>query len=151
MRLALFGVIGKRFAFLNDKTERIPKRFQRSQFRVPERSARRSGPSRLGGFETRMRSGDGAFQNHVEACFLDIVPERRLVFTTVLSEGWRPIEPWLALTAIITIASEGQGSRYSARVLHKTAEDSRKHDEMGFQDGWGTALDQLGALVAQPE
>jgi uncharacterized protein YndB with AHSA1/START domain len=100
-----------------------------------------------GAFETRMRQGDGEFQPHVEGCFLDVVPEARLVFTTVLTEGWKPAEPWLALTAIITFKAEGSGTRYASRVLHKNAEDSRKHEEMGFQDGWGTALDQLAAFV----
>lgn len=102
-----------------------------------------------GGFETRMRQGGGAFQPHVEACFLDIVPEQRIVWTTCLSEGWRPIEPWLALTAIISLAAEGKATRYSARVLHKNAADSRKHEEMGFQEGWGTTIDQLAALMEQ--
>lgn len=100
-----------------------------------------------GGFETRMREPGGEFQPHVDGCFLDIVPEERLVFTTVLVEGWRPVEPWLALTAIITFAAEGHGTRYTARVLHRNAADSRKHEEMGFHEGWGTALDQLAAHV----
>ena len=98
-----------------------------------------------GGFETRMREGGGEFQPHVEGCFLEIVPESRLIFTTVLTEDWRPAEPWLALTAIITFEAEGGGTRYSARVLHKNAADSRKHEDMGFHDGWGTAIDQLAA------
>ncbi|EWY38261.1 hypothetical protein N825_13720 [Skermanella stibiiresistens SB22] len=104
-----------------------------------------------GGFETRMREGDGDFKPHVEGCFLDIVPERRLVWTTTLSEGWRPTEPWLALTAIITFAAEGHGTRYSAQVMHRNADDSRKHDELGFQEGWGTAIDQLAAVVENLE
>lgn len=102
-----------------------------------------------GGFETRMRQGDGDFEPHVEGCFLDVVPERRLVFTTALGEGWQPLEPWLALTAIITFEAEGEGTRYSARVLHKTPADSRKHEEMGFYEGWGTTIDQLAAFVAR--
>ena len=101
-----------------------------------------------GGFETRMREGAGPFKPHVEGCFLDVAAERRLVWTTCLAEGWRPIEPWLALTAIIDFTAEGQGTRYSARVLHKTAEDSRKHEQMGFHEGWGTTIDQLAAHVA---
>lgn len=104
-----------------------------------------------GGFETRMREGKGEFQPHVEACFLDIVPERRLVFTTTLGEGWKPIEPWLALTAIITFEAEGDGTRYAARVLHKTPADSRKHEEMGFHQGWDTTIDQLAAFVTRME
>lgn len=103
-----------------------------------------------GGFETRMREGDGDFQPHVEGCFLEVVPESRLVWTTVLSEGWQPAEPWLALTAIISFDAEGTGTRYAARVLHKSAADSRKHVEMGFEEGWGTTIDQLAAFVAQP-
>lgn len=102
-----------------------------------------------GGFETRMREGGGEFQPHVEGCFLEIVPEARLVFTTVMKEGWRPTEPWLALTAIITFAAEGPNTRYASRVLHKSEADARKHDEMGFQEGWGAAIDQLARLVGR--
>jgi uncharacterized protein YndB with AHSA1/START domain len=100
-----------------------------------------------GAFETRMREGGGDFQPHLDACFLHAVPERRLVFTTVLREGWRPVEPWLALTADITFEAEGNGTRYAARVMHRSAGDARKHDELGFADGWGTTLHQLDALV----
>ena len=100
-----------------------------------------------GGFETRMREGDGAFQPHVDACFLEVIPEKRLIFTTLLSEGWQPVEPWLALTAIISFDAEGDGTRYASRVLHKNADDAQKHDKMGFQQGWGTAIGQLAAIV----
>lgn len=100
-----------------------------------------------GGFETLMREGNGAFQPHVEGCFLDIVAEQRLVFTTMLTEGWRPHEPWLALTAILTLTPEAGGTRYAARVLHRNAAESRKHDEMGFHQGWGTAIEQLASVA----
>lgn len=100
-----------------------------------------------GGFETLMREGGGEFRPHVEGCFLDIAPEHRMVWTTALAEGWQPIEPWLALTAIITFEAEGQGTRYSARVLHKSPADSRKHEELGFHEGWGATIDQLAAFT----
>jgi len=100
-----------------------------------------------GGFETQMRQGDEDFQPHVEGCFLEAVPESRLVWTTVLREGWRPVEPWLALTAIITFTPEGNGTRYRANVLHRNTEDSLKHQEMGFFDGWGTVIEQLAKTV----
>ena len=102
-----------------------------------------------GGFETRMREGDGEFQPHVEGCFLEIIPEARLIFTTLLAEGWRPAEPWLALTAIISFEAEGAGTRYASRVLHKNPADAQKHEEMGFQEGWGTAIDQLAGFVGR--
>lgn len=101
-----------------------------------------------GGFVTRMREAGAAdFQPHVDGCFLEAIPEKKLVFTTVLTEGWQPAEPWLALTAIMTFEAQDGGTFYSARVLHKTPEDSAKHDEMGFYEGWGTAIGQLAGLV----
>ncbi len=101
-----------------------------------------------GGFVTRMREAGAAdFQPHVDGCFLEAIPEKKLVFTTVLTEGWQPAEPWLALTAILTFEAQDGGTLYSARVLHKTPEDSAKHDEMGFYEGWGTAIGQLAGLV----
>jgi len=102
-----------------------------------------------GGFVTRMREGDGDFQSHLDACFLDVEPGARLVFTTMLTEGWRPTAPWLALTAIITFAAEDEGTRYAARVLHKDAGDARTHEEMGFQNGWGTVIGQLADYAAR--
>ncbi|SEH19822.1 Uncharacterized conserved protein YndB, AHSA1/START domain [Sphingopyxis sp. YR583] len=101
-----------------------------------------------GGFVTRMREAGAAdFQPHVDGCFLEAIPNERLVFTTVLTEGWQPVEPWLAITAILTFEAQEGGTLYSARVLHKTPEDSAKHDEMGFQEGWGTAIGQLAGLL----
>jgi len=100
-----------------------------------------------GGFETLMRERDGAFQPHVSGCFLEVIPERRLVFTTCLGADWQPLEPWLALTTILDFNAEGAGTRYDARVLHKTAADAAKHAEMGFEAGWGMVLDQLAAHV----
>ena len=92
-------------------------------------------------------AGAADFQPHVDGCFLEVVPEKKLVFTTVLTEGWQPAEPWLAITAILTFEAEGDGTLYSARVLHKNPEDSAKHDEMGFQEGWGTAIGQLAGML----
>jgi uncharacterized protein YndB with AHSA1/START domain len=49
----------------------------------------------------------------------------------------------------MTLASEGAGTRYTARVLHRNAADSAKHVEMGFHDGWGTTIDQLAGVAAE--
>jgi uncharacterized protein YndB with AHSA1/START domain len=100
-----------------------------------------------GAFETWMREDDGEWRPHVEGCFVEVVPEARLAFTTVLKAGWRPAEPWLAMTAIMTFEVEEGATRYSARALHKTAADARNHEEMGFQEGWGATIDQLAVLV----
>src|SRR3546814_16230484 len=87
-----------------------------------------------------MREGSGDFQPHIDGCFLDVVPERCLVFTTALRAGWQPVDPWLALPAILTFAARDGGTLYSARVLHRRPQDRRKHEAMGFPPRWRPVL-----------
>lgn len=96
-----------------------------------------------GGFQTLMREGTGNFQPHVDACFLDVTPRERLVWTTLLTEDWQPTKPWLALTAIISFTEKDGGTDYNCRVLHQSAEDAQKHEDLGFHPGWGATIDQL--------
>jgi uncharacterized protein YndB with AHSA1/START domain len=98
-----------------------------------------------GAFNTVMRSPEGEeFPNL--GCVLEVVEGERLVFTDTLLPGYRPApEPFF--TAIVTIEPHGSGTRYVARALHRDAEGRTKHEEMGFHDGWGAALDQLVALA----
>ena len=98
-----------------------------------------------GVFSTLMRSPEGQEFPNV-GCFLEIVPQRRLVFTDALLPGWRPA-PTPFFTAIVEIEAEGSGTRYRATALHRDAEGRKKHEEMGFHTGWGTVLDQMVAYI----
>jgi uncharacterized protein YndB with AHSA1/START domain len=98
-----------------------------------------------GAFRTVMRSPEGEAYPNV-GCVLEVVENRRLVFTDALEPGYRPAkEPFF--TAVITLAPAGSGTRYVARAIHGDPEARKKHEEMGFHDGWSTALDQLVALA----
>jgi len=99
-----------------------------------------------GAFITRMSENGGEFGPHVSGCFLAIDPMERIVFTNALLGGWRPAEkPFI--TAIITLRDHADGTDYAAHVMHRTSTERAKHDEMGFYDGWGTAIGQLAGLV----
>ena len=79
--------------------------------------------------------------------YLEVVENRRLVFTDAYVAAWEPsAKPFM--TVILTFEPEGGGTRYTARVLHWTAEDRQQHEAMGFEQGWGIATDQLAALAA---
>jgi uncharacterized protein YndB with AHSA1/START domain len=104
-------------------------------------------------FRTVMRSPEGQEFPNV-GCFLEIVENEKLVWTSALLPGYRPanLAPTpghecaeLAMTAIILLESQGSKTKYTAIVLHADPEGRRKHEEMGFHEGWGTALDQLVA------
>ncbi|MGR3320640.1 MAG: SRPBCC domain-containing protein [Pseudooceanicola sp.] len=74
---------------------------------------------------------------------LEAVPARRFVFTDTYAPGWKPKEdPFM--TAIIDFADHPEGTEYKVTVRHRTPESARKHEEMGFFDGWGTVATQLG-------
>jgi len=94
-----------------------------------------------GAFRTTMRSPEGD-EFPSAGCFLEVVENERLVWTDALEPGFRPAaEPFF--TAVITIEPAGTGTRYVARAIHREPADREKHEEMGFHDGWSTALDQL--------
>ena len=92
-----------------------------------------------------MRSPEGQeFPN--TGCFLEVIEHRKIVMTDALGPGFRPsAEPFF--TAIITLEPECEGTRYTARALHKNEIDRQKHEQMGFHEGWGQCLDQLVAIA----
>ena len=99
-----------------------------------------------GAFTTRISENGGGFAPHLDACFLDVVPGERIVFTNALVGGWRPAaHPFM--TAIITLRDHAEGTEYAAHVMHRSSADRDLHDQMGFYDGWGTVIGQLAALV----
>lgn len=94
-------------------------------------------------FRTIMRSPEGE-EFPGSGCYLEVVPNERLVWTDALLPGYRPSEkPFF--TAIITFKPEGKGTRYTATALHRDRAGRDQHEQMGFHDGWGKALDQLVA------
>ncbi|HME26610.1 MAG TPA: SRPBCC family protein [Acetobacteraceae bacterium] len=81
-------------------------------------------------------------------CILVVEPKRRLVFTDGLGPLFRPnAEPFM--TAEITMEAIPGGTRYRALVRHKNPDDRKKHEDMGFFQGWGTCLTQLEEIAAQ--
>lgn len=87
-----------------------------------------------------------------EGIFLEVVPGERIVWTNAFKSDWQPQVLSnqgcdLAMVAIITLESEGTGTRYTARVRHWDDEAVEKHREMGFQEGWSQCAAQLAELA----
>jgi uncharacterized protein YndB with AHSA1/START domain len=86
------------------------------------------------------------FPHH--GCFLEIVPLERLVFTTALLPGWRPAPAGgFSYTVIITMETQGTGTRYVATALHPSEEARKAPYAMGMYHGWAKALEQLVEYV----
>jgi len=99
-------------------------------------------------FSTTMRSPDGIVQPPGMGCYLEVVKERKLVWTDALGPGFRPAAKAF-MTACILIEPEGTGTRYIAIAMHVDEAAKRRHEAMGFHNGWSTALDQLVAAMKE--
>jgi uncharacterized protein YndB with AHSA1/START domain len=97
-------------------------------------------------FRTVMRSPEGEAHPNI-GCYLEVVPERKLVWTDALESGFRPTRAPAHLgfrfTATILLEPHSTGTKYTAIAQHAAEEYRKKHADMGFMDGWGTVLDQL--------
>jgi uncharacterized protein YndB with AHSA1/START domain len=105
-------------------------------------------------FRTVMRSPEGQEFPNI-GCYLEIVTNERLVWTDVLAPGYRPASErhddapcqQIKFTAIIALEPQGSGTKYTALAMHRDEDGRKRHEEMGFHDGWGKALDQLVAYT----
>jgi len=103
-----------------------------------------------GRFYTVMQSPEGEDMAPNVGCYLEVVPNQRLVWTGALGPGFRPVAhagDELVFTAIISIEPVEGGSKYTAVAMHRDPDTTAKHAAMGFHEGWGAALDQLVELA----
>ena len=95
-----------------------------------------------GEFRFVMRSPEGDLYPNL-CCYLEVVPNERLVWTDALLPGYRPApEPFF--TAVVLIEADGKGrTKYTAIAKHRSEDTRQKHEAMGFHEGWGQVFDQL--------
>ena len=101
-----------------------------------------------GGLVTSLSEDGGAFVPHIDAVFLVVEQDARLVWTNAIDSEWRPQQPQpVALTADISLLEHAEGTDYRVVVRHGTPADRERHAELGFFEGWGSVTEQLAALV----
>ena len=77
-------------------------------------------------------------------CFLDVVPMERLVWTSMLFPGYRPaVFDDIPITAIMTMQTEGTGTRYVFTALHRNEAEFDQNKTSGFYEGTEIAVDQF--------
>jgi len=105
-------------------------------------------------FATTMQSPEGD-EYPGTGCFLEVIENRKLVWTSALLPGFRP-QPTKAaegeqggflFTAVISMEPTESGTKYSALAIHPDEEARKQHEAMGFEGGWGTALEQMVAMI----
>lgn len=100
-----------------------------------------------GAFNVTLISPEGA-EIDIPGCVLEVTEQRRFIWTCGLTVGYRPAPVSTdrggpLFTAIIEVTPTEAGTKYRVLARHSDEESCKKHREMGFHGGWGTALDQL--------
>lgn len=102
---------------------------------------------RPGGIFRTVMEGPAGERNEGQGIYLEIIPERKLVWTDAFGEGWVPNEK-LFMTAMVTLEDNSDGGTvYEVTVRHWTSENCKIHADMGFEPGWTAAARQLEALA----
>ena len=82
-------------------------------------------------------------------CVLDAIKNQRFAFTDLMTANFQPVAtPGLGFTATIDLSDHADGTFYQVTARHRTAEDTQKHETMGFTAGWGQVATQLEAYAA---
>lgn len=80
--------------------------------------------------------------------YLEIVPNKKLVFTNAYTKAWEPSErPFI--TIILTFEELDGKTKYTARALHWSQSDKNEHNKMRFHEGWSLCADQLEAVASK--
>jgi uncharacterized protein YndB with AHSA1/START domain len=93
-----------------------------------------------------MRGPDGQDMPN-RGVYLEIVPDRKIVFTDAYTDAWTPSNA-PSMTVVLTFEALDAGrTHYTARALHWTEADREAHEKMGFHEGWGLCADQLAEVA----
>lgn len=96
-----------------------------------------------GMFSIDIAVGDGPEVPNL-GCFLDVVPMKRLAWTSMLFPGYRPaVFDDIPITAIVTMEAVRSGTRYVFTALHRNEADLETNKASGFYQGTEIAVDQF--------
>ncbi len=107
---------------------------------------------RPGGEWRYVMIGPDSTEYPVKGFFREIVPLERIVTSDEFDEGFeKVINADLPKGIVTTTVFEdlGDRTRLTLQIMHATAEDRGKHEEMGVIGGWGSTLDCLEEHLAK--
>lgn len=106
---------------------------------------------RPGGSSRYVMVGPDGTEYPVKGVFREVVPPERIVSTDEFDEGFEQVTTAdLPQGIVVTALFEdlGDQTQLTLRIEHATAEDRRKHEEMGVVAGWNSSFDCLDDFLA---
>ena len=107
---------------------------------------------RAGGTWRYVMHGPDGTEYPASEVFREIVPPERIVTTDEFDQDFEQVVntdlPSGAMVVTTLFEDLGNKTRLTIRILHSSAEDRRKHEEMGVVGGWNSSLDCLDDYLA---
>ncbi len=95
---------------------------------------------RAGGRAAITMYGPNGEEMPQDGVYLEVVPNRLIVFTDAFTSGWNPAGPFMV--GFFEFTPEGDRTHYRGGARHWTEEACRQHQAMGFEQGWGKVAEQ---------
>ena len=103
---------------------------------------------RPGGAWRYIMTGPNGAEYPIKGVFREVIPSERIVTEDGFDEGYEQVVkgdlPPGMLTTVIFEDLNGK-TKLTLRMAHASAEDRRKHEEMGVLAGWSSSFDRLEA------
>jgi uncharacterized protein YndB with AHSA1/START domain len=85
--------------------------------------------------------------------FLEIVPIEKVVSTDEFGEEYTERNREMSMPKIMSVTTlfedQGETTRVVIKTMHASAEDKRKHQEMGVEAGWSSSFEKMDAYLAE--
>ncbi|WP_199329131.1 SRPBCC domain-containing protein [Coleofasciculus sp. FACHB-1120] len=107
---------------------------------------------RPGGKSRYVMIGPDGTEYPGKGVFREIVPLERIVTTDEFDEGFeKVVNADLPKGMVMTVLFEDMDgkTKLTLRIVHESAEDRRKHEEMGVIGGWNSSFDCLDEFLAK--
>ncbi len=86
-------------------------------------------------------------------CILEVIPNQKFVWTNMMGPDFRPTALQSSVdfpfVSKISFTRSGHETLYHAIVSHADEAGMKRHEQMGFQEGWGMAFQQLVDLYTK--
>ncbi len=108
----------------------------------------------VGGRSRYVMHGPDGKDYPCEGTYLEIVPMQRIVTTDEFAEDFEnttgdDLPAGIILTVLLEDVGDGTKTRVTLRIQHPSAEEKKKHEDMGVVVGWNSTLDCLEELLEQ--
>jgi len=85
--------------------------------------------------------------------FLEIDPISKVVSTDEFGEEYTERNPEMSMPKITSVTTlfedHGETTRVVIKTLRATADDLKKHEEMGVEAGWNSSFEKLDVYIAE--